>query len=93
MTSHVTNMPYRLSWIQLGIQTTVIISSFVLYAVSQEHRITVIEETVKAQIVIQQQLASNQSRIIDNMNELKQNQAVMRSLLEASLNKNNQGQR
>ena len=86
-------MPYRLSWIQLGIQTTVIISSFVLYAVSQEHRITVIEETVKAQIVIQQQLASNQSRIIDNMNELKQNQAVMRSLLEASLNKNNQGQR
>ena len=92
MTSHITNTPYRLSWIQLGIQTIVIISSFVLYAVSQEHRITVIEETIKSQIAIQQQLSSNQSRIIDNMNELKQNQAVMRSLLEA-FNKNNQGQR
>ena len=59
------------SWIQLALQTVVLIIAFGSYAVTNEHRLTIIEETLKTNREILAQLGDNQIKLTEAIRELQ----------------------
>lgn len=80
--SHVT-----LSWVQLIIQTGVLLSGFLVWSMAQEHRLTVIEESLKTNRQIMETLTTNQSRVIETLSALTLQQRRLETLFESHVEK------
>lgn len=70
----------RKEWLAIVLQTVGLLGGGILYAITQEHRFTVLEETLRSQASIIARQEQTQQLIITQIGQVQQTQARMIAL-------------